>query len=36
MIKWAIAAIPAFIILVILGGIITVLLHGLGMMWGMR
>lgn len=35
MIKWAVAAIPAFAILVILGGIASILLHGFGMMWGM-
>ena len=35
MIKWAVAAIPAFAILVILGGIVSILLHGFGMMWGM-
>ena len=36
MIKWAVAAIPAFAILVILGGIVSIILHGFGMMWGMR
>ncbi|MGD2127439.1 MAG: hypothetical protein PVG99_15280 [Desulfobacteraceae bacterium] len=36
MIKWAIAAIPAFIILAILGGIVTVILSSLGMMVGMK
>jgi len=35
MIKWAVAAIPAFAILVILVGIASILLHGFGMMWGM-
>ena len=35
MIKWAVAAIPAFAILVILGGIVSILLHGFGMMWAM-
>ena len=36
MIKWAVAAIPAFAILVILGGLVSIILHGIGMMWGMR
>ena len=36
MIKWAVAAIPAFAILVILGGIVSIFLHGFGLMWGMR
>ena len=36
MIKWAIAAIPAFIMLAILGAIVTALLSALGMMFGMR
>ena len=35
MIKWAIAAIPAFIILAVIGGIAAALLSGLGMMIGM-
>lgn len=35
MIKWAIAAIPAFIILAVIGGIAATLLGGLGMMIGM-
>jgi hypothetical protein len=35
MIKWAIAAIPAFIILAVLGGLAAALLSGLGMMMGM-
>ena len=35
MIKWAIAAIPAFIILAVLGGVAAALLSGLGMMIGM-
>ena len=34
MIKWAIAAIPAFIILAVIGGIAAALLSGLGMMIG--
>jgi hypothetical protein len=36
MIKWAIAAIPAFILLAILGAIVTALLSALGLMFGMR
>ena len=35
MIKWAIAAIPAFIILAVLGGVTAAVLRGLGMMMGM-
>ena len=35
MIKWAIAAIPAFIILAIIGGIAAAILGALGMMAGM-
>jgi len=35
MIKWAIAAIPAFIILAVLAGVAAALLSGLGMMMGM-
>ena len=35
MIKWAIAAIPAFIILAVIGGIAAALFSGLGMMIGM-
>ena len=35
MIKWAIAAIPAFIILAILGGVAASLLSGLGILIGM-
>jgi hypothetical protein len=32
MIKWAVPAIPAFIILAVLGGVAAALLSGLGMM----
>ena len=35
MIKWAIAAIPAFIILAVIGAVVATLLSGLGMMIGM-
>jgi hypothetical protein len=35
MIKWAIAAIPAFIILAVLAGVAAALLSGLGLMMGM-
>ena len=35
MIKWAVAAIPAFIILAVLGGVAAALLSGFGMMIGM-
>ena len=35
MIKWAIAAIPAFIILAVLGGISATIFGSLGMMMGM-
>jgi hypothetical protein len=35
MIKWAIAAIPAFIILAVIAGVAAALLSGLGMMIGM-
>jgi len=35
MIKWAIAAIPALIIVAVFGGIAAALLSGLGMMIGM-
>ena len=34
MIKWAVAAIPAFIMLAVLGGVAAALLSGLGMMIG--
>jgi hypothetical protein len=35
MIKWAIAAIPAFIILALLGGVAAALLSGFGIIIGM-
>jgi len=35
MIKWAIAAIPAFIILAVLGGVAAALLSGFGIIIGM-
>ena len=35
MIKWAVAAIPAFIILAVIGGVAAALLSGFGMMIGM-
>ena len=35
MIKWAVAAIPAFIILAVLGGVAAALLSGFGIIIGM-
>ena len=35
MVKWAVAAIPAFIILVVLWGVVVCLVGGMGTMMGM-